>query len=66
MSGLIMLVLIFVIIYVYIVAIREILNENIDPVVKIILIAIILCTNILGLIVYYLFLRGNLIRWFSK
>lgn len=66
MSGLIMLVLIFVIIYVYIVAIREILNENIDPVVKIILITIILCTNILGLIVYYLFLRGNLIRWFSK
>lgn len=65
MTGLIMIVLIFLIIYAYIVAIREILNEAIDPVVKVLLIALVIFTNVIGIVIYYLILRGNLTRYFK-
>lgn len=65
MSGLIIIFLIFLILYAYIVAIREILNEAIDPVVKVLLIALVVFTNVIGIVIYYFILRGNLTRYFK-
>ena len=65
MSGLIIIVLLFLIIYAYFIAIREILNEAIEPVVKILLIALVIFTNVIGIVIYYLILRGNLTRYFK-
>lgn len=66
MNGLLLIVLFFLLIYLWVVAIREILNEQLDPVVKILLISFVIFFNGLGLLIYYLILRGNLTRWFSK
>lgn len=65
MSGLIMIFFMLLILYAYLVAIREILNEAIDPVVKILLIVIIIFTNVIGIALYYLIFRGNLTRYFK-
>lgn len=65
MVGFIMIFLMFLILYAYIVAIREILNEAIDPVVKVLLIALVVFTNVIGIVIYYLILRGNLTRYFK-
>ena len=45
-------------------AVIEILNEPINPVGKIITIALVLLTSWIGIAVYYLLLRGNLYKWF--
>lgn len=45
-------------------AVIEVLNEPISPVGKIITIALVLLTSWVGIAVYYLFLRGNLYKWF--
>ena len=58
------LTLFVLILILYVSAIKEILNEPIEPVVKILLISFIIFFNGFGLLIYYLLLRGNLTRWF--
>ena len=48
-----------------VVAVLEILSQPISLVSKIIVIAFVLITSWVGIIVYYLLLRGNLTRWFK-
>ena len=66
MIRLLLPLLLFLMIYLWIIAIREILYEPLDPVVKILLIMFVIAFNGVGLLVYFLLLRGNLTRWFSK
>lgn len=47
-----------------VVAVFEILGQPISLLGKIITIAFVLLTNWIGIAVYYIFLRGNLTRWF--
>ena len=48
-----------------VVAVLEILNQPINLVSKILIIACVLLTSWIGIAVYYLLLRGNLTRWFK-
>ena len=47
-----------------VVAVLEILGQPINLISKIIIIAFVLLASWVGIIVYYLLLRGNLTRWF--
>ncbi len=47
-----------------VVAVLEILGQPINLLSKILIIAFVLITSWIGIAVYYLFLRGNLTRWF--
>jgi len=46
-------------------AVLEILGQPISLVGKVITIAFVLLTSWIGIIVYYLILRGNLTKWFN-
>ena len=48
-----------------VVAVLEILNQPINLVSKILIIACVLLTSWIGIAVYYLLLRGNLTKWFK-
>lgn len=48
-----------------VVAVLEILNQPINLISKILIIACVLLTSWIGIAVYYLLLRGNLTRWFK-
>ena len=48
-----------------VVAVLEILGQPINLISKIIIIAFVLLASWVGIIVYYLLLRGNLTRWFK-
>lgn len=47
-----------------VVAVLEILGQPINLLSKILVIAFVLITSWVGIALYYLFLRGNLTRWF--
>ena len=47
-----------------VVAVLEILGQPINLLSKILVIAFVLITSWVGIAIYYLFLRGNLTRWF--
>lgn len=48
-----------------VVAVLEILGQPINLLSKILIIAFVLITSWIGIAIYYLFLRGNLTRWFK-
>ncbi|MCR5035876.1 MAG: hypothetical protein K6A73_00950 [Bacteroidales bacterium] len=48
-----------------VVAVLEILNQPINILSKILVILFVLVTSWIGIAVYYLFLRGNLTKWFK-
>lgn len=48
-----------------VVAVLEILNQPINLISKILIIACVLLTSWIGIAVYYLLLRGNLTKWFK-
>jgi hypothetical protein len=48
-----------------VVAVLEILSQPINLLSKILVSAFVVITSWIGIAVYYLFLRGNLTRWFK-
>ena len=48
-----------------VVAVLEILNQPINLLSKILVSAFVVLTSWIGIIIYYLLLRGNLTRWFK-
>lgn len=48
-----------------VVAVLEILSQPINIISKIIISILVVITSWIGIAVYYLFLRGNLTKWFN-
>lgn len=48
-----------------VVAVLEILSQPINLLSKILVSAFVVITSWIGIAIYYLFLRGNLTRWFK-